>query len=76
MKRMEVSWGERVYKWRFWHAFGVEGMGARVCKWEVRARLRRGDDVDIVCTTVGFGTPSAWRGWGYRLYNWEGDCRF
>ena len=34
---------------------GVEGMGRRLYNWRFRHAWRRRDDVDIVCTTVGFG---------------------
>ena len=38
-----------------------EGDGGRVGE---LARLRRRDDVDIVCTTGGFGTPGGVEGMG------------
>ena len=49
----------------FWHAFGVEGMWAAGGQLFVSARLRRRDDVDIVCTTVG-----AAGGWGRFGEHW------
>ena len=47
--------GHRLYNCRFGTPCGVEGMWAAGGQLFVLARLRRRDDVDIVCTTGGCG---------------------